>query len=86
MLIFPEGGRVKNGERKQAKPGVALIAQRSNVPVIPVHITGEYKWMHKITAHYGKPIAFEAAEGVKPSQEDLQNFADNVLNEIYSLG
>ncbi len=83
MLIFPEGGRVKHGKRVKAKPGVALIAQRSGVPVIPVHIIGEYKWMHKITVCYGKPISFEEYKGKKLSGDEIQQLADNVLEEIY---
>lgn len=86
MLIFPEGGRVKNGQRKSAKPGVAMIAQRCNVPVVPVHIIGEYKWMKKITVCYGEPVSFVSDSETKPSQEDLQKFADDVLDTIYSLG
>ena len=85
MLIFPEGGRVKDGQRKSAKPGVAMIAQRCNVPVVPVHIIGEYKWMKKITVCYGEPVSFVNPSEAKPTQEDLQKFADDVLDTIYSL-
>lgn len=86
MLIFPEGGRVKKGEKRGAKPGVAMISQKTNVPVIPVYIGGEYKWMHKVTVTYGKPISFEEYQGQKLSVDDIQLLADNILNEIYSLG
>lgn len=83
MLIFPEGGRVKPGQRVKAKPGVALIAQRSGVPVVPVHIIGEYKWMHKISVCYGKPIDFCKYKGRKLTGDEIQELADNVLEEIY---
>ncbi len=85
MLIFPEGGRVKNGQKRRAKPGVAMIAQRASVPVIPVHIDGEYKWMGKITVRYGAPITFEEYKGQKLSTEEIQNLADGVLDKIYSM-
>lgn len=86
MLIFPEGGRVKKGERRKAKTGVAVIAQKKCVPVIPVCIDGDYKWMRKITVTYGEPISFEEYNGEKLSPECLQELADGVLNKIYSLG
>lgn len=85
MLMFPEGHRIKNNKKVKAKPGVALIAQRAGVSVIPVCISGEYKWMHKITVTYGKPITFEEYYGQKIGQEKIQNLADNVLETIRSL-
>ena len=85
MLIFPEGGRVKKEHERRAKSGVALIAQRCAVPVVPVHIAGEYKWMHKINVYYGVPMYFPSKDGERPSQDDLQSFADTVLDAIYLL-
>lgn len=81
MLIFPEGGRVRNNEKRKAKPGVAMIAQKAGVPVIPVLIDGDYKFMHKVTVRYGKPIIFDKDK--KCSGEEIQQMADNVLEEIY---
>ncbi len=86
MLIFPEGGRVKKGEKRRAKSGVAMIAQKTNVPVIPVYIGGEYKWMRKVTVTYGEPISFDEYAGKKLSGDEIQSLADTVLDEIYSLG
>lgn len=83
MLIFPEGGRIKDSSRRKAKPGVALIAQKSGVPVIPVHITGEYKFMRKITVTYGKPIDFSQYKDQRMSGEEIQQLADVVLDRIY---
>lgn len=86
MLIFPEGRRVKDGKRRSAKPGVAMLAQRNQVPVIPVLIDGEYRWMSRITVRYGKPISFEEYSGQKLTGEELQTLADGVLDKIYKLG
>lgn len=40
MLIFPEGGRTQDGELQPFKEGVAYIAIKAGVPVLPVAITG----------------------------------------------
>ena len=85
MLMFPEGGRVKKGESRGAKPGVSMIAAKCGVPVVPVHISGEYKWMHKVTVTYGKPIDFTKYKGQKLSSEEIQQIADGVLDTIYKL-
>lgn len=85
MLIFPEGGRVKDGQRRRAKPGVAMLATRGRVPVIPVHIKNGYRWMRTVTVVYGKPMDFSEYYGKKLTQEETQALADKVLEEIYAL-
>ena len=85
MLIFPEGRRVKDGIKPKAKPGVAMIAQRGQVPVVPVFISGEYKWMHKITVTYGKPIDLSEYYGQKIDSEKIQEIADDILTTMYDL-
>lgn len=85
MLMFPEGHRIKDGRKVKAKPGVALIAQRAQVPVVPVCISGEYKWMHKITVTYGKPVSLEEFYGTKLEQEKIQEIADGMLEKIRAL-
>jgi 1-acyl-sn-glycerol-3-phosphate acyltransferase len=86
MLMFPEGHRIKDGRKVKAKPGVALIAQRARVPIVPVCISGEYKWMHKITVTFGEPIYLDKYYGQKMEQETVQAVADEVLNKIRELG
>ena len=86
MLIFPEGSRIKEGQKRRAKPGVALIAEKSCVPVIPVLIDGKYKWMGKITVRFGKPISYEKYKGARLTGEEIQSLSDEILESIYSLG
>ena len=83
MLMFPEGHRIKDGRKVKAKPGVAMIAHRAKVPIVPVCISGEYKWLHKITVTYGKPIYLSYED--KLSQDDVQLLADGVLESIRAL-
>lgn len=40
MVIFPEGGRSPDGWGQDFKPGAAYLAQRCDVPVVPVHLLG----------------------------------------------
>ncbi len=84
MLIFPEGGRItKKHPELRAKPGVIMMAQRAQVPVIPVLIDGRYRWMGKITVRYGKPVTYEEYKGQKLSGEKMQELADELLKKIY---
>lgn len=45
VMIFPEGGCSPDGQPKPWLPGVALIALRSGVPVVPIVIQGSRKWL-----------------------------------------
>lgn len=85
MLIFPEGSRIKAGKKVKAKPGVACIAQMARVPVIPVNISGEYKWMRKITVTYGEPVYLDEYYGKKLTLEAASEAAENILNRIRAL-
>ncbi len=85
MLMFPEGKRVKKNIRTEAKAGVAMIASKAKVPVIPVHIIGDYKWMGKIVVVYGKPIEFSQYYDKKVTMDELQRLSNDVLSTIYNL-
>ena len=47
MLIFPEGGRSKDGWGQPFRGGAAYLAQRCSVPVVPVHLEGTGRILRK---------------------------------------
>ena len=78
-LIFPEGTRVKNGERKQINSGIVRLAIQCGVPIIPAYVTFN-------TVTYGKPIHYDSyAENVH-NGDIMQALADELMDTIYSLG
>ncbi len=85
MIMFPEGKRVKKGEKAEIKPGVAMIATHAKVPVIPVQISGKYHWMSKITITYGEPIYLDEYYGERLSIEKLQEISSSVMNRVYHM-
>ncbi|MBI4610987.1 MAG: 1-acyl-sn-glycerol-3-phosphate acyltransferase [Candidatus Rokubacteria bacterium] len=66
--IFPEGPFSLNGQLVQGQPGVAVIALRSGVSVVPVAIRGTYQALagrplhiprpHPLSARFGPPLQF----------------------------
>ncbi len=84
--IFPSGTRVKGTETAEAKSGVALIAARSGAPVLPVAISGGFRLFKQVTIHIGQPLSISYTDGKKPSGEELKAFADEIMNNIESLG
>lgn len=43
VLVFPEGTRSPDGQIAELKPGFLAVARRSQVPLIPLAITGAYE-------------------------------------------
>jgi len=40
LVMFPEGGRVRDGALKPALPGVGLLSVRAGAPIVPAYIRG----------------------------------------------
>jgi len=57
--VFPEGTRHKQGVMQNLESGVAFLALRANVPLLPVYISGRPRWFRAIDCYYGEPINFE---------------------------
>ncbi len=47
ILIYPEGRRTQNGEIGRFLPGVAMIASRLDLPVVPVRLEGLERILHQ---------------------------------------
>lgn len=85
MIMFPEGKRVRGGEKVVPKPGVAMISTHAKVPVIPVLISGKYRWLGKVTVTYGEPIFLDEYYDEKLSVEKLQELTCSIMDNVYSL-
>jgi 1-acyl-sn-glycerol-3-phosphate acyltransferase len=100
VLVFPEGGRSRSGALMQAQKGVSLIAQRANVPIVPVAMSGTEKLMpiddanmggerlHKarIDVRFGKALSVEALKAAAHGAEDpRQALTDAVMREVARL-
>jgi len=77
-VIFPEGTRMKSGERKQVNQGIIRLAMQSNVPILPAFVS-------KNSVTYGEAISYgEYAEDMQ-NAEKMQLLADSLMDKIYSL-
>ncbi len=84
LLMFPEGRRVRKGETGEAHTGAAMLATRSNVPILPVYIPPEKKWFHRVKVVFGKPY-MPTLSGKKVTPEDYQAIADELMEHIFQL-
>jgi 1-acyl-sn-glycerol-3-phosphate acyltransferase len=74
VALFPEGTRSEDGELGPLKPGLASLALRVGVPVVPVGLAGLFEsWPrsrplpvpHPVRIHYGEPISPEELAGLE---------------------
>lgn len=92
LVVFPEGSRkgskaVLNEPEKTLHPGIAFLAARSSVPVVPVYIIGSDKvlprgarWFkrHPMTLVYGPPVTFSKSDS-------YTHIAQEIMERILSL-
>lgn len=84
MLIYPQGHRMKNGERGKAHNGAVMIAHRMKAPIVPLCASGEYKFLHKVILSFGEPIDFSEYYGEKLDSDKLRELSDELLDNIFS--
>jgi 1-acyl-sn-glycerol-3-phosphate acyltransferase len=85
LMMFPEGTRVREGQTSEAHTGAAMFATRTGVPLLPVYISPKKKLFRKTTVIFGKPYE-PAFEGRKPTADDYQRIADDLMARIQALG
>lgn len=84
LLVFPEGTRVDEQGDVEAKGGVAMMAVRTGVPMIPVYCGGKHKFLRKTTIVFGEPY-IPVIAGRRPTPDENRAIAREILNRIYAL-
>ncbi len=89
VSIYPEGTRVRNPDLSlgEFQQGVAMIAHRSGVPVIPVYFDhgNRYRIGKRIKVKIGDPIDLSAYQGRKIRREDLENITNLMVSALNDL-
>lgn len=80
ILVFPEGRRSESGELQGFRSGVGMLAQRLNLPVLPVRIDG-LKELGLSGRHFAKPGEIVVRVG-KPIAIDAGMTADEITREL----
>ncbi|HTX78821.1 MAG TPA: lysophospholipid acyltransferase family protein [Longilinea sp.] len=90
--ISPEGTRSHDGQLQEGKPGAVLLALRSNVPIVPVALTGteravdDFKHLRvpHMIARFGP--AFTLPELNRDDQtSELKRYTDEIMCRIAAL-
>ena len=88
LVIFPEGTRSKDGKVGKGKTGVALIAAKAQVPVIPVGISfkgSKLKFRSKLIVRFGKQISPEELKITSEAPSELKVLKLKIMESITEL-
>jgi long-chain acyl-CoA synthetase len=80
VMVFPEGHRSETGELQAFRSGIGLLAQESQVPVLPVVLKGlgelkaSGRWFRsgKLAIHVGTPVVLGREASVAEWTETLE--------------
>ncbi|OGO17036.1 MAG: hypothetical protein A2Z14_08975 [Chloroflexi bacterium RBG_16_48_8] len=92
LAIAPEGTRSGNGRLQRGRPGVVILAQKSDAPILPIsHHGGEYFWDNikrlrrtDFSIIVGQPFHLKN-EGYKVNSEIRQKITDEIMYQIAAL-
>ncbi len=93
MVVFPEGGRSPDGWGQPFRGGAAFIAQRTGVPVVPIHIEGTGRILRKgssvprpsrTTISFGAPISCGQDEDIRAFNGRVEDRVAELADEVMS--
>ena len=82
--IFPEGTRASKADYVAAKSGAVKIAERANVPVVPIYLPRKKLMFRKFPVVIGEPYFIEK-QSAKRSPEDYAQLAGVLMSKIEAL-
>ncbi|OAR27211.1 acyl-phosphate glycerol 3-phosphate acyltransferase [Streptomyces sp. ERV7] len=92
--IYPEGTRSHDGKLYKGKVGVAVMALRAQVPVIPCAMVGTFEIqppgqvmpkIRRVTIRFGAPLDFSRYTGMENEKAVLRAATDELMYKILEL-
>jgi 1-acyl-sn-glycerol-3-phosphate acyltransferase len=92
VLIAPEGHRSETGGLGEAHEGIAFVAYRAKVPIVPVGISGTPEFKHRywkmqkthVTYRFGQPFTLDPG-GERVTTEMLKRMTDEAMYQLAAL-
>ncbi len=91
LIWFPEGRRSPSGELQSFRPGIGVLLERYEVPVVPVFIRGTQKAMPvgkiiptpaKVVVAFGEPVFPEQLKQKGEGKEIKDKIADGLQKSV----
>lgn len=94
VILFPEGTRSPDGNLQPPKPGVGLIACRTQVPVVPTRVFGSFNAFGRggklrlatpVTIVFGKPLLATDYDHPGDGKDRYQRASERIMAAIARL-
>ncbi len=95
LLMFPEGGRMRDGGSHPARPGVGMMAVHADVPIVPCGITGSDRgreWWYRgarVRLWFGPARSWQELAGAEgdptPGRALYQRVGEAAMREVAIL-
>src|SRR5437763_5392087 len=96
VCIFPEGGTTVTGRLVPFEGGVALLALRSQVPIVPTAITGTDRVLPTdshlpryarggVTITFGQPIHPDEIDSALPHRQQIDELTRKVYEAVAAM-
>ena len=81
-LVFPEGRRTRDGKLQNFRPGIAMMAVRFQIPVVPIYIGGMFQVYSRedswpktgpVRVSIGKPLRFSANARIEDATQTIHD-------------
>ncbi|MGW2181084.1 lysophospholipid acyltransferase family protein [Streptomyces sp. NPDC001732] len=92
--IYPEGTRSHDGRLYKGKVGVAVMAIRAQVPVVPCAMVGTFEIqppgqvlprIKRVTIRFGEPLEFSRYAGLEDQKAAVRAVTDEIMYAILGL-
>ncbi|MGW3951626.1 lysophospholipid acyltransferase family protein [Streptomyces sp. NPDC004752] len=92
--IYPEGTRSPDGRLYKGKVGVAVMALKAGVPVVPCAMIGTFEAqppgkvipnVHPVVIRFGEPLDFSRYAGLEHEKAVLRAVTDEIMYAILTL-
>lgn len=85
LAIFPEGTRSRDGKLQAMLSGAALLALRSDAPVIPMYVTGRYSFRQHPRLVVGRPLRVQDLRECGADSQTAEELLDRLREAFESL-
>ncbi|MEV0492403.1 lysophospholipid acyltransferase family protein [Streptomyces atratus] len=92
--IYPEGTRSHDGRLYKGKVGVAVMALKAQVPVVPCAMVGTFEIqppgrvvprIKQVTIRFGEPLDFSRYAGMEDQKAAIRAVTDEIMYAILGL-
>lgn len=92
--IYPEGTRSHDGRLYKGKVGVAVMALKAQVPVVPCAMVGTFEIqppgrvvprIKQVTIRFGEPLEFSRYAGMEDQKAAIRAVTDEIMYAILGL-